>query len=104
MKGGGCEDGEKTKRKRPRSDRAAEADCQEEGRGGDNAVPGTARRVLEYPKRPDEVVSDKVIFDIGGDRFALHWRAEIERLPPARPILVEQKQPQKPVRSPQKRR
>jgi hypothetical protein len=48
------------------------------------------------------MVSDRIIFDIGGDRFAMPWRAEIERLPPAGPIFVEQKQRQKPGRSPQK--
>lgn len=65
------------------------------GRGGDSSPEqeetSAARCVLEFPKPPDEVVSDRIIFDIGGDRFALHWRAEIERLLPAAPILVEQK-------------
>ena len=40
-----------------------------------------AMRVCAFPK-PDDVVSDRIIFDIGGDRFAIRWTAEIERLPP----------------------
>jgi len=34
-----------------------------------------ARRILEFPKPSDEVIGDRIIFDIGGDRFAVHWRA-----------------------------
>ena len=51
-----------------------------------------ARRVLEFPKPPDEVISDRIIFDIGGDRFAIRSAAEIERPPPAGRIVVEHEQ------------
>lgn len=68
--------------------------------------PLAARRVLEFAKpiAADEAISDRIVFNIGGDRFAMHWRVEMERLPPAGPMLVEQKPRQKPVRSAQKRR
>ena len=34
----------------------------------------TKRRVIEFPKprAADEIVRDRIIFDIGGDRFDLH--------------------------------
>ena len=52
----------------------------------------------------EDVVSDRIIFDIGGDRFAIKWSAEIEQLPPAGPVAVEQKQRPKLGRSPRLRR
>ena len=50
-------------------------------------------RVIEFPKpaAPDDVVSDRIIFEVGEDRFAIKWIAEIERLPPAGPVAVERK-------------
>ena len=49
------------------------------------------RRVIEFPKPPaaEDVVSDKIIFEIGRDRFAITWSAVIELLPPAGPVPVE---------------
>jgi len=62
--------------------------------------------VIEFPKRPpvEEVVSKRIFFEVGTTRFAIKWTAEIERLPPARPVLVQQKQPLKPNRSSPARR
>ena len=76
------------------------------GSGAANAEPHAVQRVIEFPKPPvaDEVISDRVIFEIGGDRFAIRWTAEIESLPPAGPVAVEPKQPLKSDRSAQKRR
>src|ERR1700687_1007708 len=59
--------------------------------GGPHAVQG----VIEFPKRPsvdDVVVSERIIFEVGDTRFAMKWTAEIEQLPPAGPVAVEQKQ------------
>ena len=48
-------------------------------------------RVIEFPKptAPADVVSDRIIFEVGEDRFAITW--EIEQLPPAGPVAVKQK-------------
>ena len=64
-----------------------------DGEAGDGE-PLMAHRVIEFPKpfAADDVVSDTIIFDIGGDRFAIKWSAEIERLPPAGPVVAERKQ------------
>ena len=53
-----------------------------------NGKPPPVQRVTEFPKSPaaDDVVSDRIIFEIGASRFAIHWTAEIERLPPAGPV------------------
>jgi len=55
------------------------------------------------PESPatDDIVSDKIIFEIGDSRFAIRWTAEIERLPPAGPVAVGRKQRPKLDRSPQ---
>jgi len=70
-----------------------------------NGKPPPVQRVTEFPKSPaaDDVVSDRIIFEIGASRFAIHWTAEIERLPPAGPVAVARKQRLKVERSPQKR-
>jgi hypothetical protein len=67
------------------------------GSGAANAEPHAVQRVIEFPKPPaaEEGISDKIIFEIGGDRFAIHWTAEIESLPPAGPVAVEPKQRRK---------
>ena len=59
-----------------------------------NVEPRTVQRIIEFPRppAPDEVVTDTVIFEVGSDRFAIKWTAEIERLPPAGPVAVEPKQ------------
>jgi hypothetical protein len=50
-------------------------------------------RVIEFPQptAPDDVVSDRIIFEVGEDRFAIKWTAAIERLRPAGPVAVERK-------------
>ena len=55
--------------------------------------PHTAQRIIEFPRppAPHELVSDTVIFEVGSDRFAIKWTAEIERLPPAGPVAVQRK-------------
>jgi hypothetical protein len=55
--------------------------------GKQHAVQG----VIEFPKRPaaDDVISERIIFEVGHTRFAINWRAEIQQLPPAGPIAVE---------------
>ena len=77
----------------------------EEGAAG-NGEPLRAQRVIEFPQPPaaEKVVGDTIIFEIGRDRFALKWSAEIEQLPPAGPILVERKRKQNASRSPRLRR
>jgi len=66
--------------------------------GADNKVgkgePLKAQRVVEFPKPPaaKDVVSDRIIFEVGGDRIAIKWTAEIEDLPPVGPVAVEPKQ------------
>ena len=52
------------------------------------------RRVIESPKAAaaDEVISERIIFDVGGDQFAIRWTAEIEHLPPTGTVAVERKQ------------
>ena len=61
------------------------------------------QRIIEFPRppAPDEVVTDTVIFEVGSERFAIRWTAEIERLPPAGPVAVEPKQRLTSDRSPQ---
>src|SRR6266849_4555321 len=56
---------------------------------GPHPMPG----VIEFPKRPaaEDVVSERIIFEVGNTRFAIKWTAEIEQLQPARPVVVEPK-------------
>ena len=44
-----------------------------------------AQQVTEFPKlaTPDDVVSERIVFEVGGDRFAMKWTAKIEQLPQA---------------------
>jgi hypothetical protein len=65
-----------------------------------------APRVIEFPKplAAEDVVSKTIIFEIGSDRFAIKWSAEIEQLPPAGPVLVERRKQQNASRSPRLRR
>jgi hypothetical protein len=71
--------------------------------GAANEKRHPVQRVTEFPMSPaaDDVVSDRIIFEIGDSRFAIQWTAEIERLPPAGPVAVERKQGLKLDRSPQ---
>ena len=66
-----------------------------------NEKPHAVQRIIEFPKRPavEDVVSQRIIFEVGDTRFAINWTAEIEPLPPARPVAVEPKQRLKPNRS-----
>jgi hypothetical protein len=59
-----------------------------------NGEPHPVQRVVQFPHSPaaDDVVSDRIIFEIGDSRFSIQWSAEIERLPPAGPVAVGQKQ------------
>ncbi len=56
--------------------------------------PCTRPRIVEFPvpSAVDEVIRDRIIFEVGGDRFAITWTAQIEQLPPAGPVAVERKQ------------
>jgi hypothetical protein len=71
--------------------------------GAANGEPHPVQRVIEFPKPPaaDDVISDRIIFEVGDDRFAIKWTAEMERLPPAGPVAVERRQRLKSDRSPQ---
>ena len=70
---------------------AAEKSGPDADSGAANAKPHPVQRVTEFPKSPaaDDVVSDRIIFEIGDSRFAIQWTAEIERLPPAGPVAFE---------------
>ena len=69
---------------------------------GPHPMPG----VIEFPKRPaaEDVVSERIIFEVGNTRFAIKWTAEIEQLPPTRPVVVEPKRRLKSNRAWQVRR
>ena len=43
------------------------------------------KKVLSFPRPPEEPVGSIIIFQVGNDRFAIHW--EIEQLPPATPLV-----------------
>jgi hypothetical protein len=43
------------------------------------------KKVLPFPTRPEELETQTIICQIGGERFAIHY--EIEDLPPAAPGL-----------------
>ena len=62
--------------------------------------------VIEFPKQhaAEDVVSERIIFEVGNTRFAIKWTAEIEPLPPAGPVAVEQKRRLKSNRSSHVRR
>jgi hypothetical protein len=51
------------------------------------------QRIIEFPKLPsaDDVISERIIFEVGDTRFAMQWIAEIEQLPPSGPIVAERK-------------
>jgi hypothetical protein len=56
------------------------------------------------PARPEDVVTDTIIFEVGGDRFAIDWSAEIRPLPPApAQVLALPRVPRKDKTNPQKR-
>ena len=59
----------------------------------DAAYRKAKRAAFEFPKPPaaHDVISERIIFEVGGDRFAIKWTAEIEQLPPAGPVALERK-------------
>ncbi len=59
----------------------------------DNEKPHGVKRIIEFPKCPavEDIVSERIIFEVGNTRFAITWTAEIEPLPPAGPVVVKQK-------------
>jgi hypothetical protein len=69
------------------------------GPGGNSSAasgkPHAVRRIIEFPKRPavEDIVSKRIIFEVGNTRFAINWTAEIEQLPPAGPVAIERKRP-----------
>jgi hypothetical protein len=73
--------------------RAAKKRSQPEDSGAANGGPRTVQRVIEFPKPPAaaDVISERIVFEIGGDRFAIKWTAEIEQLPLAGPVAIERK-------------
>ena len=44
------------------------------------------KNVLPFPAPPEKPVGTPMIFQIGGERFAIYW--EIEDLPPVEPVLL----------------
>jgi hypothetical protein len=50
------------------------------------------KKVLPFPKPPEEPAASTIVAQIGSERFALHWR--IEELPPAA-TMVRLKRPSK---------
>jgi hypothetical protein len=43
------------------------------------------KKVLPFPKPPEQPAASTIVVQIGKDRFALHW--EMEELPPAVPMV-----------------
>jgi hypothetical protein len=62
--------------------------------GAANGEPHEAHRIIEFPKphSAENVISDRIIFEIGECRFATQWTTEIEQLPPAGPIPSKRQQ------------
>jgi hypothetical protein len=50
------------------------------------------KKVLPFPKPPEEPAASMIVVQIGSERFALHWK--MEELPPAAP-MVRLKRPSK---------
>ena len=73
--------------------RAAKKRSQSEDSRAANRELRMVQRIIEFPKPPaaDDVISKRIIFEVGDDRFAIKWTAKIERLPPAAPVAVKQK-------------
>jgi hypothetical protein len=74
---------------------AAKKRSQPEDSRAANAGPRTVQRIIQFPKpsAADDVIRERIIFEVGDDRFAIKWTAEIERLPPAALVAVERKRP-----------
>jgi hypothetical protein len=56
------------------------------------------KKVLPFPKPPEEPGAQTIICQIGGERFAIHY--EIEDLPPAAPLLQWKQRAITPCRKP----
>lgn len=54
------------------------------GTGG-MSVSMSQKKVLRFPKPPQEPEPSTLVVQIGQDRFAIHW--EIEGLPPVAPLI-----------------
>src|SRR5205823_1278319 len=56
---------------------------------------------IELPKRraAEDVASARTLCEVGNTRFAIPWTAEIEQLPPTRPVVVEPKRRLKSTRA-----
>jgi hypothetical protein len=44
------------------------------------------KKVLPFPKPPEELEASKIVVQIGNERFAIHY--EMEELPPVPPLLL----------------
>jgi hypothetical protein len=44
------------------------------------------KKILQFPKPPEEPAASTIVCQIGSERFAIHY--QIEDLPPARPLLL----------------
>lgn len=47
------------------------------------------RKVLQFPKPPEQPKASTITVQIGSERFAIHW--QIEELPPAAPLQKPEK-------------
>jgi hypothetical protein len=55
------------------------------------------KKVLPFPKPPDEPGTSPIVVQIGKERFAIHW--EIEELPPAAPLVLWRRAAKSPRRT-----
>jgi hypothetical protein len=55
-------------------------------RGMNTLMKNSKKKVLPFPKPPEEPAASTIVVQIGKERFAIHW--EIEELPPAAPLLL----------------
>lgn len=46
----------------------------------------THKKILPFPKPPEEPANSTIVVQIGRERFAIHY--EVEDLPPAPPTLL----------------
>ena len=42
-------------------------------------------KLLHFPKQPEESTTSPIVFQIGKERFAIHY--QVENLPPVAPLL-----------------
>ena len=53
------------------------------------------KKVLPFPAPSEESQAQRIICQIGDERFAIHW--EIEELPPVPPVLLWKRGTKKPT-------